>query len=226
MAKILVYNQDTNRMETFFRNENESMPYNTNGTLRAREFRGSSKSNILWSDKRTMQAWNSQRYIYGAPIKVGFAFKRPYEGGHGSQSQHYAGTAFDVGQGLTNAQRRVLRSSAQNSGVWTYVEPASLSPTWVHFDRRFGSPTCSSGGFPLIRRGSRGNYVCIAQDDLNTLGYRTGGLDGVFGEQTYNAVKRYQSSRGLSADGIIGCNTWRSLQENVVGTGSTSTTIN
>lgn len=226
MAKILVYNQDTNRMETFFRNENESMPYNTNGTLRVREFRGSSKSNILWTDKRTMQAWNSQRYIYGAPIKVGFAFKRPYEGGHGSQSQHYAGTAFDVGQGLTNAQRRVLRSSAQNSGVWTYVEPASLSPTWVHFDRRFGSPACSSGGFPLIRRGSRGNYVCIAQDDLNTLGYRTGGLDGVFGEQTYNAVKRYQSSRGLSADGIIGCNTWRSLQENVVGTGSTSTTTN
>ena len=226
MAKILVYNQDTNRMETFFRNENESMPYNTNGTLRVREFRGSSKSNILWTEKRTMQAWNSQRYIYGAPIKVGFAFKRPYEGGHGSQSQHYAGTAFDVGQGLTNAQRRVLRSSAQNSGVWTYVEPASLSPTWVHFDRRFGSPACSSGGFPLIRRGSRGNYVCIAQDDLNTLGYRTGGLDGVFGEQTYNAVKRYQSSRGLSADGIIGCNTWRSLQENVVGTGSTSTTIN
>lgn len=226
MAKILVYNQDTNRMETFFRNENESMPYNTNGTLRVREFRGSSKSNILWTDKRTMQAWNSQRYIYGAPIKVGFAFKRPYEGGHGSQSQHYAGTAFDVGQGLTNEQRRVLRSSAQNSGVWTYVEPASLSPTWVHFDRRFGSPACSSGGFPLIRRGSRGNYVCIAQDDLNTLGYRTGGLDGVFGEQTYNAVKRYQSSRGLSADGIIGCNTWRTLQENVVGTGSTSTTIN
>lgn len=226
MAKILVYNQDTNRMETFYRNENDSMPYNTNRTLRVREFRGSSKSNILWTDKRTMQAWNSQRYIYGAPIKVGFAFKRPYEGGHGNQSQHYAGTAFDVGQNLTNAQRAVLRNSAKSSGIWGYVEPVSLSPTWVHFDRRFGTPACSSGGFPLIKRGSRGNYVCIAQDDLNTLGYRTGGLDGVFGEQTYNAVRNYQRSRGLAVDGIIGCNTWRSLQENVVGTGKTSTTIN
>lgn len=226
MAKILVYNQDTNRMETFFRGENEAMPYNTNRTLKVKEFRGSSKSNILWTDKRTMQAWNSQRYIYGAPINVGFAFKRPYEGGHGSQSQHYAGTAFDVGQGLTNAQRTRLRTSAINSGVWTYVEPVSLSPTWVHFDRRYGTPACPSGGFPLIRRGSRGNYVCIAQDDLNTLGYKTGGLDGVFGEQTYNAVRKYQSSRGLSVDGIIGCSTWRSLQENVVGTGVTSTTIN
>ena len=96
----------------------------------------------------------------------------------------------------------------------------------MHFDRRFGSPACSSGGYPLVRRGSRGNYVCIAQDDLNTLGYRTGGLDGVFGEQTYSAVRRYQASRGLAVDGILGCNTWRSLQENVVGTGATSTTIN
>ena len=226
MAKILVYNQDTNRMETFYKNESEAMPYNANRTLKVKEFRGSSKSNILWTDKRTMQAWNTQRNIYGAPIYVGFAFKRPYEGGHGNQSQHYAGTAFDVGQGLTNAQRAVLRRSAQNSGVWTYVEPVSLSPTWVHFDRRYGTPACSSGGYPLIKRGARGNYVCIAQDDLNTLGYRTGGLDGVFGEQTYNAVRSYQRSRGLAVDGIIGCNTWRSLQENVVGTGKTNTTIN
>lgn len=82
MAKILIYNQDTNRMETYYRGENEGMPYNTNRTLKVREFRGSSKSNILWTDKRTMQAWNSQRYIYGAPIYVGFAFKRTYEGGH------------------------------------------------------------------------------------------------------------------------------------------------
>lgn len=226
MAKILLYNQDTNRMETFFRGENEAMPYNTNNTLRVREFRGSSNSNILWTDKRTMQAWNSQRYIYGAPIYVGFAFKRPWEGGHGNQSQHYAGTAFDVGQRLTNAQRNVLRNSAINSKIWSYVEPASLSPTWVHFDKRFGTSACSSGGYPTIRQGSRGNYVCIAQDDLNTLGYRTGGLDGVFGAQTTSAVKGYQASRGLTSDGIIGCNTWRSLQENVVGTGKTSTTIN
>ena len=226
MAKILVYNNDTNRMETFYSGENEAMPYNTNGTLKVKEFRGSSKSNILWTDKRTMQAWNSQRYIYGSPIPVGFAFKRPWEGGHGNQSQHYAGTAFDVGQGWTNAQRNALRNSAINSKIWSYVEPASLSPTWVHFDKRFGTPACSSGGYPLIRQGSRGNYVCIAQDDLNTLGYKTGGLDGVFGTQTTNAVKRYQTSRGLASDGIIGCDTWRSLQENVVGTGKTSTTIN
>ena len=137
MAKIIVFNNDTDRMETYYRGENEPMPYNTNGTLRVREFRGSSRSQTLWTTKRTMQSWNSQRYIYGAPIYVGFAFKRPYEGGHGNQSQHYAGTAFDVGQLWDNEKRARLRNSAENSGLWSYVEPKNLTPTWVHFDKRF-----------------------------------------------------------------------------------------
>lgn len=89
-----------------------------------------------------------------------------------------------------------------------------------------GKPACSTGGFPTIRRGSLSNYVLIAQDDLNTLGFRTNGLDGIFGAATQNAVISYQKSRGLTADGIVGCNTWRSLQEEVVGTGPTGTTIN
>ena len=225
MARILVYNNDTNRMETYYRGLSEAMPYNTGRTLTVNEFKGSSQSNVLWTEKRVIQAWNSQRYIFGAPIDVGFAFKRPYEGGHGNQSQHYAGTAFDVGQRMSNSNRNRLRNSAISSGVWSYVEPASLTPTWVHFDKRRGTPACSTGGFPLIRQGSRGAYVCIAQDNLNTLGYTTGGLDGVFGPQTYRAVVAYQRSVGLVADGIVGCNTWRSLQESVVGTGKTSTTI-
>ena len=225
MAKIIVYNNDTDRMETFYRGLSESMPYNTNRTLTVREFMGSSNSNTLWTTKRAMTSWNTQRYLYGGPIPVGYAFKRPWEGGHGLQSQHYAGTAFDVGQLLSNAQREVLRNSAENSGLWSYVEPVSLSPTWVHFDRRQRPPACSSGGYPTLKRGSLSVYVLIAQDDLNTLGFRTGGLDGIFGARTQEAVRNYQRSRGLSTDGIIGCNTWRSLQENVVGTGRTSTTI-
>ena len=56
LVKILVFNNDTDRMETYYRGESEPMPYNTNGTLKVREFRGSSKSNILWTTKRTMQS--------------------------------------------------------------------------------------------------------------------------------------------------------------------------
>ena len=37
MAKILVFNQDTNRMETYYRDESASMPYNTNSTFTLNE---------------------------------------------------------------------------------------------------------------------------------------------------------------------------------------------
>ena len=225
MAKIKIYNNDTNRMETYYRGEQETMPYVTGRTLTVKEFRGSSNSNLLWTEKSAMLAWNSQRYIYGKPIKVGYAFRRPWEGGHSTLSQHYAGLAFDVGQTLTTTERNNLYNSAVNSGVWTYVEPQILTPTWIHFDKRRGNPACSTGGYPQIQMGSRGAYVMIAQDDLNTLGYKTGGLDGIFGSNTQTAVRNYQQNKGLAVDGIVGCNTWRSLQEDVLGKGKTSTTI-
>ncbi len=88
MAKILVYNPSTNKMEVYYRGLNENMPYANNLTVK--EFRGSSKSDILWTDKRAMEAWNKTRKAFGKPIDVGYAFKRPAEGGHGKQSQHYA----------------------------------------------------------------------------------------------------------------------------------------
>jgi len=214
MAKILVYNNSSNRMETYYRGESEAMPYNTNRTLLVSEFRGGSKSNILWTDLRTMQAWNSFRYLYGKPIFVGFAFKRPWEGGHSNLSQHYAGVAFDVGQNLDEQGRINLRNQAYNSGVWAYVEPIVYTPRWVHFDNRWVQT-----GYPIIRQGSRGNYVCIAQDALMYLGYDTGGLDGIFGNKTKNSVLDYQKTRGLTVDGIVGNNTWNMLMNEVVGKG-------
>ena len=89
-----------------------------------------------------------------------------------------------MGQTLSNTHRNRLRNTARSSGAWSYVEPAPLTPTWVHFDKRSFPPACSSGGYPLIRQGSRGVYVLIAQEDLNTLGFRTDGLDGIFGVRT------------------------------------------
>ena len=217
MATIKVFNNDENRMETYYRGENEAMPYITGNTLLVREFRGSSKSNLLWTEKRAMQAWNSFRFAYGRSIYVGFAFKRAYEGGHGQQSQHYAGVAFDVGQNLNNAQRAEMRRIAVESKLWGYVEPVSLSPTWVHFDRRRGTPACASGGYPITKSGNIGAYVLVLQDSLSALNYPVGGIDGVFGMISKNAVMAFQKDNGLTSDGIVGCLTWATLMSQVVG---------
>lgn len=224
MAKIIVFNNDTNQMEVFYRNEEDPMPYTQDSYLLVGEFRGSSQSPTLWTSKQVMQSFDQQREIWGGPINVGYAFKRPWEGGHSNQSQHYAGTAFDTAQGWTNEERAGLRASAINSGLWTYVEPVSIAPTWVHFDRRDLPPACPSGGYPVLRQGSRGNYVLILQDSLNTLGFTDSDLDGIFGPRTREAVTAYQRSKGLTADGVVGCGTWTALQEDVVGKGRTATT--
>ena len=218
--KILVYNNNTNRMETYYRGLSQAMPYNSNGTLTVKEFKAKSNSGLMWTSRRAMEAWNSFRYIYGKPIFVGSAFKRPWEGGHSNLSQHYAGLAFDVGQNLNVEQRQSMRNLAISSGIWNYVEPETLTPRWVHFDERQ-----VVSGYPIIRNGSRGVYVCIAQDALNTLGYDTGGLDGIFGIRTDNSVRSFQNKNELVSDGIIGNLTWNTLMSQIVGKGPTDTTV-
>lgn len=59
-----------------------------------------------------------------------------------------------------------------------------------------------------LRLGSTGEDVKFVQAVLNVHGFGPLVEDGIFGSSTEDAVKRYQSDRGLSADGIVGSNTW------------------
>ena len=224
MAKVILYDVYTNQLQTYELGENDPMPYSYGRTMLVREFRGSSRSNVLWTTNAAMEAWNATRRTYDAPIPFRYAFKRIWEGGHGRQSQHYAGVAFDVGQALSQTQRNRIWNIANDLGVWVYVEPLSLTPTWVHFDKRYGTPACSAG-YPVLRDGNRGVYVLILQDALNALGYTTYTLDGIFGNNTRNAVISYQQDNGLQADGVVGCATWTRIVSEVVGIGRTSTVI-
>ena len=227
MAKVFVYDQYTNNLLIYQLSENDVMPYAYGTTMRVREFRGSSNSSVLWTTTRAMEAWNLTRRSYGKGIYIGYAFKRIWEGGHGTASQHYAGVAFDVGQNTTSANRRQIWNAASNTGAWGYVEPISMTPTWVHFDRRYGTPACAgtTSGYPTLRRGAVSTYVLVLQDALNVLGYTTYTLDGRFGANTERAVRAFQSNFGLSVDGIVGCNTWKKLTAAAVGIGRTQSVI-
>ena len=227
MPKVYVYDSYDNKFLRYNLKESDPMPYSYGTTLSVREFRGSSGSSVLWTTTAAMEAWNLTRRRYGSGIPVGYAFKRIWEGVHGTASQHYAGVAFDVGQSTSSANRRRIYNAAVATGAWGYVEPLSMTPTWVHFDRRYGTPACSgtTAGYPTCRRGDRNTYVLILQDALNALGYSTQTLDGVFGTNTYNALTAFQRSVGLTADGICGCNTWKKLTAASVGIGATKTVI-
>ena len=227
MAKVFVYDQFTNNLLIYQLSENDVMPYAYGTTMRVREFRGSSNSSVLWTTTRAMEAWNLTRRSYGKGIYIGYAFKRIWEGGHGTASQHYAGVSFDVGQNVSSSERQRIWNAANNTGAWGYVEPISMTPTWVHFDRRYGTPACAgtTSGYPTLRRGAVSTYVLVLQDALNALGYTTYTLDGRFGANTERAVRAFQNNFGLSVDGIVGCNTWKKLTAAAVGIGRTQSVI-
>ena len=64
---------------------------------------------------------------------------------------------------------------------------------------------------PVLKYGSRGEYVMAWQNFLNLNGYPCGLADGIFGKNTERAVKDWQSAHGLDPDGIIGRQTWASI---------------
>lgn len=56
----------------------------------------------------------------------------------------------------------------------------------------------------LSRLGSRGDEVRRIQNKLKSLGFYAGSVDGIYGAKTQSAVKKFQASVGLTADGIAG----------------------
>jgi uncharacterized protein (TIGR02594 family) len=59
--------------------------------------------------------------------------------------------------------------------------------------------------------GSKGERVRALQNRLEALGFEVGQVDGDFGMRTLSAVKAFQRSKGLTADGVVGPITWQKL---------------
>ena len=62
-----------------------------------------------------------------------------------------------------------------------------------------------------LKKGSRSWDVLFAEDRLSYLGFNPGTTDGVFDEDTTNAVKAFQKDRGLKETGTIKDETWDAL---------------
>lgn len=69
--------------------------------------------------------------------------------------------------------------------------------------------------------GSNDDMVYKIQYNLKKWGYYKGEVDGIYGYQTYKAVKYFQAKNGLKQDGIVGDETLAAL--GLKGTASTST---
>lgn len=77
------------------------------------------------------------------------------------------------------------------------------------------APVPSGNVYRLLYWGCKGSDVRRLQQELKNLGYsQIKYVDGIYGKQTYDAVRAFQKNNGLSVDGIAG----RSTQNRLYGT--------
>jgi peptidoglycan hydrolase-like protein with peptidoglycan-binding domain len=64
--------------------------------------------------------------------------------------------------------------------------------------------------WPVVQNGSQGHPIRTLQFLLRAHGHNLN-VDGMFGPATEAAVKAFQTSKGMTADGIMSAQTWSSL---------------
>ena len=111
---------------------------------------------------------------------------------------------------------------ANKSYGWTYTPTDTNYTTLTGSIQLWHKSTSSGGGsyyvptvpdMPMLYRGCTGDAVKTLQDKLNTLGYNSGNVDGIFGAKTYAAVTAFQKTNSLGVDGIVGKLTWAKLYD-------------
>lgn len=121
--------------------------------------------------------------------------------------------------------------SKKSTATPTPAPSASDSSSGNQSASSFGSSSASSAGqetsslfgtYAVISYGSKGDRVKSLQQALITLGFLKGTPDGVFGSKTKKAVKAFQKSKKLTADGVAGKKTLAAIQSALSGNGSSA----
>jgi len=93
-----------------------------------------------------------------------------------------------------------------------YIQAAERSPEGKEALDRFDAALTAQNSSPPARSnsGATGGVTGV-QSQLNALGYDTGGIDGIAGRKTDQAIRDFQQANGLAVDGIIGPQTQAAL---------------
>lgn len=109
--------------------------------------------------------------------------------------------------------RKIAESAAR--GLCSYFGIKFVDPYAVVEKKEEEKPKNNGATvtLPVLKNGSKGNEVKAVQALLKGYGYSLGiwGADGDFGAATVAAVKKFQKKKGLTADGVVGIETWKKL---------------
>ena len=165
----------------------------------------------------------------------GYTIGIEHEGYIANPSAWYTTAMYNASAALTKdilASRGLAQKVYDGSSGWSAVPADSLYNVKGHVNYASQSHTdpgsgwdwprykslvagSTSGGgttttWPLVQYGNTGERVRTIQYLLQQWGY-TLTVNGTFDTTTQNAVKNFQSSHGLGADGVVGNATWPAL---------------
>ncbi len=178
------------------------------------EFACTDKSDEVLVSDELVGLLQNVRDHFGKPVVITSAYRTASHNkkvGGASNSRHLTGEAADfVVSGVSPAKVGYYLEALSAPGIGIYV-----SGGFVHVDVRdsgkwrgliFSDKEENLGKyFPTLQMGSRGNSVRLLQLLLKI------DADGIFGNKTREAVKKYQKDKELDVDGIVGNFTWGSL---------------
>lgn len=108
------------------------------------------------------------------------------------------------------------RNSIYDDGI---AGPTTLTKLYSSSAKKASSVVANLGS---IRPGTNGSAVRALQQQLKTLGYYSGSVDGDYGDGTTAAVSAFQQAYGLTVDGIAGKATQNAIYAAINGTGGGS----
>ncbi len=129
------------------------------------------------------------------------------------------------GSRTTSAVNDFQQSKGLNSdgivdkGTWTAlaadpVKAPKVSQNDAPIENEAAVPTKTTSTVTILTKGSFGAKVKTLQARLEVGGYAPGPIDGIFGDRTISAVKGFQESEGLKADGVVDEITWKAIGKN------------
>ncbi|MCA1011730.1 NlpC/P60 family protein [Halobacillus halophilus] len=95
----------------------------------------------------------------------------------------------------------IVLSPMATQGVFAQANPDQIEE----------NNTSETSEISFLHRGDQGEGVEALQTELQSLGYYTYSLDGLFGPITEDAVEEFQADQGLKVDGLAGPNTMAAL---------------
>lgn len=204
-------------VKTYSLKESGGVKLSANFTVR--EFACKDGSDKVLIDTVLVDVLQKIRDHFGKAVIINSAYRSPEHNkrvGGSAGSYHVKGMAADIQIAGVSAVELAYFAQSITNGVGVYYYG---NTNFIHVDTRTNRTfwLCAKAGsyeyyrvdlMPIIKRGTNIGKTTAVKFVQKKLGLP---IDGQFGKNTEDKVKEFQKEHNLTADGIVGMNTWKAM---------------